>query len=166
MSCPALQSWVEVEGQLVDEYHAVHSCGRGGAIESVQHDCTTSDVGDEGDECVVAAGQLGPRDRVPVLEIQHRASGRCVVLGVRDTGARSDRCLHHGLMEPPFGLSPSFFEPCPRERSWKLVAFSCKRRGFCPSCGARRMAETAVHLVEHVLPEQPIRQWVGAVAAR
>src|SRR5690242_3145989 len=27
----------------------------------------------------------------------------------------------------------------------KLVAFSCKRRGFCPSCGARRMAETAAH---------------------
>lgn len=26
----------------------------------------------------------------------------------------------------------------------KLVAFSCKRRGFCHSCGARRMAETAV----------------------
>ena len=42
----------------------------------------------------------------------------------------------------------------------KLVAFSCKRRGFCPSCGARRMAETAAHLVEHVLPEQPVRQWV------
>ena len=40
------------------------------------------------------------------------------------------------------------------------MAFSCKRRGFCPSCGARRMAETAAHLVEHVLPEQPIRQWV------
>ena len=41
-----------------------------------------------------------------------------------------------------------------------LVGFSCKRCGFCPSCGARRMAETAAHLVEHVLPEQPIRQWV------
>jgi hypothetical protein len=27
----------------------------------------------------------------------------------------------------------------------KLVAFSCKRRGFCPSCGARRMAESAAH---------------------
>jgi len=25
----------------------------------------------------------------------------------------------------------------------RLVAFSCKKRGFCPSCGARRMAETA-----------------------
>lgn len=41
-----------------------------------------------------------------------------------------------------------------------LVAFSCKRRGFCPSCGARRMSETAVHLVDSVLPAQPIRQWV------
>ena len=39
-----------------------------------------------------------------------------------------------------------------------LVAFSCKRRGFCPSCGARRMIESAAHLVDHVLPEQPIRQ--------
>jgi ribosomal protein S27E len=31
-------------------------------------------------------------------------------------------------------------ESCQAE---KLVAFSCKRRGFCPSCGGRRMAETA-----------------------
>jgi ribosomal protein S27E len=42
----------------------------------------------------------------------------------------------------------------------RLVAFSCKRRGFCPSCGGRRMADTAAHLVDHVLPEVPIRQWV------
>lgn len=41
-----------------------------------------------------------------------------------------------------------------------LVAFSCKRRGFCPSCGARRMAESAALLVDDVLPEQPVRQWV------
>ncbi len=41
-----------------------------------------------------------------------------------------------------------------------LVAFSCKRRGFCPSCGARRMAESAALLVDAVLPEQPMRQWV------
>ena len=26
--------------------------------------------------------------------------------------------------------------------------------------GARRMVESAAHLVDHVLPEQPIRQWV------
>ncbi|MFQ5433552.1 MAG: IS91 family transposase [Anaerolineae bacterium] len=41
-----------------------------------------------------------------------------------------------------------------------LVAFSCKHRGFCPSCGARRMAESAALLVDEVLPEQPMRQWV------
>ena len=33
----------------------------------------------------------------------------------------------------------------------KLVAFSCKRRGFCPSCGARRMAESGKLLVVDVL---------------
>ena len=42
----------------------------------------------------------------------------------------------------------------------KLVAFSCKRRGFCPSCGARCMAQTATHLVDHVIPRVPVRQWV------
>ena len=30
----------------------------------------------------------------------------------------------------------------------KLVAFSCKRRGFSPSCGGRRMAESAALLVD------------------
>ena len=45
----------------------------------------------------------------------------------------------------------------------KLVAFSCKRRGFCPSCGARRMAESAALLVDAVLPHQPMRQWVLSV---
>ena len=42
----------------------------------------------------------------------------------------------------------------------RVVAFSCKGRGFCPSCGGRRMADTAAHLLDRVLPEVPIRQWV------
>jgi len=41
-----------------------------------------------------------------------------------------------------------------------LVAFSCKGRGLCPSCNTRRMAETAAHLVDHVFPQVPVRQWV------
>ncbi|MCP3880294.1 MAG: transposase, partial [Sulfitobacter sp.] len=49
---------------------------------------------------------------------------------------------------------------CPDCAHEKLVAFSCKRRGFCPACGARRMAETAAHLVDHVIPQVPVRQWV------
>jgi hypothetical protein len=44
-----------------------------------------------------------------------------------------------------------------------LVAFSCKRRGICPSCTARRMADTAAHLVDRVLPSAPYRQWVLSV---
>ncbi len=46
-------------------------------------------------------------------------------------------------------------EGCHHER---LVAFSCKKRGFCPSCGARRMAESAALLVDEILPHEPVRQ--------
>jgi len=31
--------------------------------------------------------------------------------------------------------------------------------GICPSCNARRMVETAAHLVDHVFPKAPVRQW-------
>jgi hypothetical protein len=44
-----------------------------------------------------------------------------------------------------------------------LLAFSCQRRGFCPSCAGRRMAQTAAHLVERVIPWVPTRPWVVSV---
>jgi len=40
-----------------------------------------------------------------------------------------------------------------------LVAYSCKGR-ICPSCGGRRMAALAAHLVDGVLGGLPVRQWV------
>ena len=40
-----------------------------------------------------------------------------------------------------------------------VVAFSCKGR-FCPSCGGRRMTELAAQLVDRVIPDVPVRQWV------
>ncbi len=40
----------------------------------------------------------------------------------------------------------------------RLVAFSCRGRGFCPSCTGRRMCATAANLIEHVLPEVGLRQ--------
>ena len=46
---------------------------------------------------------------------------------------------------------------CPSE---KVVAFSCKKKGFCVSCWAKRSAESAIHLVENVLPMAPYRQIV------
>ena len=46
------------------------------------------------------------------------------------------------------------------------VAFSCKGRGLCPSCNARRMAESAAHLVDRVIPPVAVRQWVLSVPKR
>ncbi len=42
----------------------------------------------------------------------------------------------------------------------RLLAFSCKGRAVCPSCAGRRMADTAAHLVDRVIPEAPVWQWL------
>ncbi len=51
-------------------------------------------------------------------------------------------CLEHGFLRMR----------CDSCHAEHLVAFSCKRRGFCPRCGARRMAESAALLADAVLP--------------
>ncbi|WP_437954768.1 transposase zinc-binding domain-containing protein [Sorangium sp. So ce119] len=48
---------------------------------------------------------------------------------------------------------------CERCEESRLVAFSCKGRGFCPSCLVRRMCSTAANLIEDVLPEVAHRPW-------
>jgi hypothetical protein len=55
------------------------------------------------------------------------------------------------------GFTRAVCEECGDE---VVVGFSCKGRGFCPSCCGRRMADTAAHLVDRVLPFVPFRQWV------
>ena len=69
-----------------------------------------------------------------------------------------DEYLKCGRLE--YGFLRVRCESCHDE---KLVAFSCKKRGFCPSCGAARMADSAALLVDEVLPHQPMRQWVLSV---
>src|SRR5215472_1998948 len=54
-------------------------------------------------------------------------------------------------------------EGCAREH---LVPFSCKGWVWCPSCGGHRMTERAAHLVDAVLPQVPVRQWVLTVPYR
>jgi Putative transposase/Transposase zinc-binding domain len=51
-------------------------------------------------------------------------------------------------------------DTCPHQM---VLAFSCKKRGFCPSCAGRRTAQQAAHLVEQVIPWVPTRQWVVSV---
>jgi len=88
----------------------------------------------------------------PALRELRAAAGRALPDYVE---AEFDAFLKCGRLEE--GFLRLRCEPCHAE---KLVAFSCKKRGFCPSCGARRMAETAALLADEVLPERPLRQWV------
>ena len=59
-------------------------------------------------------------------------------------------CLEHGFLR-------LYCHHCRLDR---LVPNSSKGRGFCPSCGAPRMAATASHLGDYVIPRVPTRQWV------
>lgn len=53
---------------------------------------------------------------------------------------------------------------CDSCKDESLLGFSCKKRGFCPSCGARKMCEEAAFLRDHVLPFGiPYRQYVLTV---
>jgi hypothetical protein len=44
-----------------------------------------------------------------------------------------------------------------------VVAFSCKQRGFGPSCCGPRVADVAAHSVDAVLPKVQVCQWVCAL---
>ena len=60
-----------------------------------------------------------------------------------------DACLRCARMEEGF-----LRLRCVRCHAEKLVAFSCRKRGFCPACGARHMAETAALLAARAPPRQ------------
>ncbi len=66
--------------------------------------------------------------------------------------------LECGLLQ--YGFARVVCQACGKEN---LLAFSCKRRGVCPSCEGRRMAEVAAHLVDRVLPGARYRQWTVSV---
>lgn len=91
-------------------------------------------------------------DNYPAFVAQMAHEGRSLPSYVHREFDEFLRCgrLEHGFLRVRC-------DGCHAER---LVAFSCKRRGFCPSCGARRMAEAAALLVDEVFPAQPVRQWV------
>jgi len=68
------------------------------------------------------------------------------------------RYLDCGILENGFARVR-----CTECRKDMLVAFSCKSRGLCPSCGAKRAAETANRLREDVLEWVGHAQWVFTV---
>jgi Transposase zinc-binding domain len=68
--------------------------------------------------------------------------------------------LRCGVLE--HGFARVYCQECHYDR---LIGFSCKRRGFCGSCLARRMGEMSVRLVDSIIPEIPSRQWVLSLPA-
>jgi hypothetical protein len=73
-------------------------------------------------------GNCADRDAPPGVEDDFRAYLRCGILAHGFARIRSDACAAE-----------------------RLVAFSCKGRGVCPSRNARRMVEVAAQLTDHVL---------------
>ena len=47
-----------------------------------------------------------------------------------------------------------------------FVAFSCKRRGVCPSCDAKRSAIITAAAMDRLLPPARYRQWVLVIPKR
>ena len=91
-------------------------------------------------------------EHYPLFRDQRAAERRPLPRYVKEEFEAYLKCgrLEHGFLRVRC-------ESCHAE---KLVAFSCKRRGFCPSCGGRRMTDAAALLVDELLPRVPIRQWV------
>jgi hypothetical protein len=83
---------------------------------------------------------------------EREADGRGLPLHVIKEFRAYLKCglLHHGFMRIKCTA-------CDYEGA---VAFSCKKRGFCPACGGKRMVEAAEHLTQNVLPHAPYRQYV------
>ncbi len=71
------------------------------------------------------------------VEDEFRAYLRCGVFSHGFSRFRCDACAHD-----------------------LLVAYSCKRRGVCPTCAGRRMANCAAHFLDRVVPDVPLRQFV------
>ena len=69
--------------------------------------------------------------------------------------AEFDSYLKCGILEHGFVKMS-----CTDCKATLLVPFSCKKRGFCPSCIGKRMNEGASFFVSSVIPKSPVRQWV------
>jgi hypothetical protein len=108
----------------------------------------------------------------PEFEALMRAQGRELPAFVQREFTEYLKCgrFEHGFLRVRCG-------ECKAEKlvafSWPLLRipahaalvnpFTSPLRGFCPSCGARRMVDTAALLVDEVLPHKPVRQWVLSV---
>lgn len=88
----------------------------------------------------------------PIFLREQERVGKNLPIFIKEEFEKFLRC---GI--PEFGFVRTYCYQC---RESGIVPFSCKKRGFCPGCCARRMNDEAAHLVDYVLPEVVMRQWV------
>src|SRR6266481_5347132 len=127
-------------------------------------------MGEAGDAACTASASagLGYRRREPERTLLHAIVRAHLKTFLAETEQRGDGAGLPGFVISEFerylacgilahGFARVRCSSCGNEM---LVAFSCKGRGFCPSCTTRRMQGTATHLLDRVLPHVPMRQWV------
>src|SRR5438876_7059121 len=100
------------------------------------------------------------RPRAPEQSVLHTVVRMHLETFLREAADRTDDTGLPRFVEDEFrefltcgvlahGVARLRCEACGLDR---LLPFSCKGRGFCPSCGGRRMTERAAYAVEAVLP--------------
>ena len=118
-------------------------------------------------------GQVDEILKLPNLEYERRRPEKTVLYQVIQNHYPKAIKNHFTNKKAPFFIEKEFNNflkcgilaegfmriQCPHCNNNRLVAFSCKGR-ICPSCGARRMIDTADHLVNNVVPFIRVRQWV------
>jgi hypothetical protein len=92
------------------------------------------------------------REHLSTFLAEVESSGRSIPRYVRRA---FDGYLSCGILA--HGFARALCQACNKSL---LVAFSCRGRGVCPSCGARRMYDLAARLVDRVIPDVALRQWV------
>lgn len=81
---------------------------------------------------------------------------------LRDEVLRAlDEYLNCGLLE--HGAARVYCDSCKQSL---LVAFSCKKRGICPSCSTKRAVNFAEHIYDTVLEDVPHRHVVFTIPKR
>lgn len=88
----------------------------------------------------------------PGLSMEYSAGDAPIAEHIETEFQRYLRC---GIL--PYGFVRLRCKGCQASR---ILGFSCKRRGFCASCGARRMEQTADRLEREVWPVAGARQFV------
>ena len=116
--------------------------------------------------CVLSSPALAYAERRPEQSDLHRivrGFGRPFLDAMEEAGVRLPVSVERA-MERFLGcgvLAHGFLRlRCDDCRKEQLLALSCKVRGLCPSCGAKSMTRQTAHIMEEVLPDVPVRQWV------